>query len=378
MQGSREDPPIALGDAYRGGGLASDRMTLGQRRFVLFCGMRLAAEIGAQMQLVGVGWLIYSLSGSVLDLGLIGLALFLPAFGLAPFTGHAADRHDRRHILAMCYLVELLCAAGLLVLALTATANAPRMLAALAVFGAARAFEAPAANALLPNLVPTSLLARAIAWNSTVSQSARILGPALGGLIFAAVPAAVFAGTATLLALAAAFAGTIPATRTAAARRGTSWAALLAGIVYIRANRRILAAISLDLFATLLGGAIVLLPVFARDILMVGPAGLGLLRGTPAAGALAMSLVLAYRPVRGRAGWTLLGAVACFGGATVVFGLSIDLLLTLVALAVLGAANTLGAVIRHTLVQISTPDAIRGRITAVHAICTGSADQLDA
>src|SRR5437870_9107359 len=132
-------------------------MALGQRRFVLFCGMRLAAEIGAQMQLVGVGWLIYSLSGSVLDLGLIGLVLFLPAFGLAPFTGHTADRHDRRHILALCYLVELLCAVSLLVLALTATANAPRMLAALAVFGAARAFEAPAANALLPNLVPTSL-----------------------------------------------------------------------------------------------------------------------------------------------------------------------------------------------------------------------------
>src|SRR5207245_2960356 len=126
MRGSREDPPIALGDAYRGGGLASDRMALGQRRFVLFCGMRLAAEIGAQMQLVGVGWLIYSLSGSVLDLGLIGLALFLPAFGLAPFTGHAADRYDRRHILALCYLVELLCAATLLLLTLTATANAPR------------------------------------------------------------------------------------------------------------------------------------------------------------------------------------------------------------------------------------------------------------
>jgi len=366
----RPDPPSSAAAPAR------PRAVFRHRSFTLLWGARLTAGIGVQMQSVAVGWLIYNLTGSVFDLGLIGLAQFLPTICLALFAGQAADRYDRRHILLACYIVEFAVACGLLTLTLTGAAAPGPILTLLVIFGAARAFESPTTAALLPNVVPRSEFANAAAWSASGNQSAIILGPAVGGLLFTAGPQVVFATTAALVGVAALLVSAMPEGRGDGERRAMSWTTLVAGIAFIRSRSVVLGAISLDLFAVLLGGATALLPVYARDILMVGPWGLGMLRSAPAIGGLAMTVLLAHRPIGGSSGRTMFATVAAFGCATIVFGLSTNFLVSLAALAAIGASDMISVVIRTTLVQLSTPDEMRGRVSAIDSIFTGTSNQL--
>ena len=346
------------------------------RDFSLFCAARFLSSVATQMQSVAVGWLVYALTGQALALGLVGLAVFLPMVSLALVTGHVADRIDRRTLLLVTFGMMGLTALGLLLYATSGATAAWPIYLLMALFGTARAFANPAAQALVPNLVPQEHLANAIAWNSSIWQTATIGGPALGGLLYAFGPGVVFGsaiggfGIAFVLVLAMRF----RAVRTA--REKATWSSLVAGIAFIRSRPVILGAISLDLFAVLLGGATALLPIYARDILLVGPWGLGLLRSMPAAGATAMAIFLAHRPLRRRSGRRMLMAVALFGLATIVFGLSSSLPLSLFCLFVLGASDMISVYVRQTLVQIETPDVMRGRVSAVTAVFVGASNEL--
>lgn len=360
---------------------ALPRAVFSHRGFILLWAARVSSVIGAQMFSLGISWVIYLLTGSVLQLGLIGLVQFAPTAGLALFTGHVADRYDRRRVVFVCYAVELACAAALLGLSVTGNAASAPILATALVFSAARAFESPASNALLPNVVPRPLFPTAVAWSTSAVQIATILGPALAGFLFAAGPAVVFAGAGALLAAAAVLVSGIPAVRSldegrTIEGRTMTWTALIAGIAFIRRKPELLGAITLDLFAVLLGGATALMPVYARDILGVGAWGLGLLRSAPAAGAVAMAVVLAHHPVSSRVGRIMFTSVAAFGVATIVFGLSTNFIVSLAALVALGAADSISVVVRKVLVQISTPDEVRGRVGAVSAMFTGTSNQL--
>jgi len=348
------------------------------RGFTLLWAARMLSVLGVQVQAIGVGWLIYALTGSVLNLGLVGLAQFLPTIGLALFTGHAADRWDRRRILVVCYAAESLCACALLALVAAGAAAAAPMLAILVALGAARAFENPATNALLPRLVPRAIAiyANALALNTSALQTATIVGPTLGGLLFVVGPRAVFGFGAAAFAAAAALALAIPAGARNGDRATMSWESLLAGLTFIRRRPEVLGALSLDLFAVLLGGSTALLPAYARDVLKVGPAGLGFLRSAPSVGALVTGVVLAYRPLRRGVGRTMFIAVVAFGAATIVFGLSRNFALSLAALAVAGAADTVSVVVRLMLVQLSTPDAMRGRVSGITSIFALSSNQI--
>ncbi len=329
-----------------------------------------------QMQGVAVGWQIYSLTNSALYLGLVGLVQFLPLFLLTLAVGHAADRYDRRAIARICQIIEGLAAGVLAWGSHSGWLGSHGILVIMFMVGAVHAFEGPTMHALVPNLVPTHLIPRAAAWSASTFQTAVILGPALGGLLYAAGPTAVYAVVAILFFAASMFLALITIERAPAKREPVSLDALFAGISFIRSRPDILGAISLDLFAVLLGGATALLPVYARDILFVGPWGLGLLRSAPAAGALTMSVLLAKSPLRHRVGRTMFIAVAVFGLATIVFGLSKSFPLSLAALAVLGAADVFSVVIRQSLVQIETPDEMRGRVSAVNSMFIGTSNQL--
>lgn len=329
------------------------------------------------MQNVGVGWLVYDITRDPLALGLVGLFAFLPAIGLALFTGHVADRFDRRTVMLVCYSGTTLTACGLLLCAWAAIAVAWPIYLLVLLFGATRAFANPAGQALVPNLVPPGELGSAVALNSSVWQIATITGPALGGLLYALGSSVVFAAVAIGFALAVTLLSAIRTRRSPAApREPASWATLIAGIGFIRSRPAILGAISLDLFAVLLGGATALLPIYARDILHTGPWGLGLLRSAPAVGALLMALVLAHRPLRRRSGPRMFQAVVLFGLATIGFGLSTSLPASLLCLTVLGAADMVSVYIRQTLVQIDTPDAMRGRVAAVNTVFIGASNEL--
>ena len=359
---------------------ASPRAVLRHPSFLRFWSARLLASLAVQMQAVAVGWQVYDMTSRALDLGLVGLAQFLPQLLFALVAGHVADRFDRRRILGVCMLAEAACAAMLLALALSGNGSRWSIFAVLTVFGTARAFESPANASLLPNLVPAAHLKSAIAWGSSAQQTAVIAGPALGGLLYALGPVTVFAVAAGAILAAAALVSTVrlsvAATARPPGREPLSWATLLAGLAFIRSRPAILGAISLDLFAVLLGGATALLPIYARDILFVGPWGLGLLRSAPALGALAMAVALASRPLRRRAGPLMFGAVAVFGVATVVFGLSTSFPVSFAALAMLGASDMVSVVVRSTLIQLSTPDAMRGRVSAVNFLFIGCSNQL--
>jgi len=332
--------------------------------------------VAHQMLAVGVGWQVYALSGRALDLGLVGLAQFIPSFLLVLVAGHVADRFDRRRVLQACVVVEALAAGGLALGSYQGWISERWIFALIFVVGAARAFQMPAMAALLPLLVPRPLFARAIASNSAATQAAVIAGPALGGFVYVAGPAAVYA-TSVAMFLAT---GVITAAIRLAHPQGRSEAvgldSVFAGIRYIRSRPAILGAISLDLFAVLLGGATALLPVYARDILSTGPWGLGLLRSSTAVGALAMALYLARRPLKRHAGRLMFAGVAVFGIATIVFGVSRSFMLSLAALAVMGAADMVSVVVRSSLVQLQTPDAMRGRVSAVNALFIGTSNQL--
>ncbi len=352
------------------------RGVLRHRDLALFLCGRFLSAMAIQIQNVAVGWLVYDLTHDPLALGLVGLASFAPAIALVLVTGHAADRWDRRGIMVVCYLLTMLTAVGLLA---CAWLRAPvwMIYALVLLFGLSRAFASPAGQALLPNLVPPEELGAAIAWGSSVWQTATIIGPAVGGILYGLGEGIVFGVAAACYAAAALFFGLVRHRSPVAPAAGkTDWATLLAGLGFIRSRPVIFGAISLDLFAVLLGGATALLPIYARDILQVGPSGLGLLRSAPAVGALAMALYLVWRPLQRRAGVRMFQAVALFGVATIAFGLSKDFLLSLGCLTVLGAADMVSVVIRQTLVQAETPNVMRGRVSAVNAVFIGASNEL--
>jgi len=337
---------------------------------------RLAGTSASQMLMVAVGWQMYDLTRSAWDLGLVGLFQFAPSLCLVLWAGHVIDRHHRARIVAACLAAQVGVAGLLWAGSAGGWASRELLLGVSLALGAVRAFQMPAQQALTPLLVPAPVLPRALAFSAAGMQGAIIGGPALGGLIYVAGASATYAVCALLFGIACGLCLAIRYEHHPPPRAPVTLQTLLAGVHYVWNHKVVLGAVSLDLFAVLLGGATALLPIFARDILHTGPWGLGLLRAAPAVGALVMSLALARWPVRRRTGHVLLGAVAVYGAATLAFGLSTDLLLSMAALAVTGAADMVSVVIRQTLVQIETPDAMRGRVSAVNSVFIGASNQL--
>ncbi len=344
--------------------------------FLRFWAGRLAGTMANQMVQVAVGWQMYDLTHSAWNLGLVGLFQFVPALALALVSGHVADRHDRRHIVSMALVLQLLAALVLWLATHEDRISRDLILGVSLLLGVARSFQMTAQQALTPLLVPQALLARAMAFSSSGMQAAIIGGPALGGFLYGAGASVVYVVCAVLFVLAAGLVWSARYEHKPAPRAPVTMDTLLAGVRFIRAKPVVLGAISLDLFAVLLGGATALLPIFARDILHVGPEGLGLLRGAPAIGALLMSLVLARWTIRSRAGTILFACVAIFGLTTIVFGVSHWFWLSMVALFINGAVDMVSVVVRQTLVQLDTPDEMRGRVSAVNSIFIGASNQL--
>ena len=344
--------------------------------FLEYWWSRLNSMFAFQMLSVAVGWQIYDLTHRALDLGLIGLVQFIPSFVLALPAGHVADIFERRRIVLICQAVEGIATLLLAVGSWLSWFDEPAILVIVFVIGCARAFEFPTMQALLPSLVSPSILSRAMAAGSSASMTAMIVGPALGGLLYVAGAGTVYAVSGALFVIAALLMWRLKLERPPQKREPATLKAVFAGITFIRHRPVVLGAISLDLFAVLLGGATALLPVFARDILHTGPWGLGLLRAAPAVGALGMSLWLARKPLTHKVGYVMFWSVAGFGLATVVFGLSRSFTLSLLALLVMGALDMVSMVIRAALVQLETPDQMRGRVSAVNAIFINTSNQL--
>ena len=344
--------------------------------FAFYWLARTSTTVALQMQGVAVGWQMYDLTHDPFDLGLVGLTQFIPAALLVLVAGHAADRYDRRLIVRVCQILAGLAVAMLAVGTAYGWLTRDAILAIVFVIGAARAFEATTMQTLLPAIVPRPMLARATAASSTATQLAVIAGPAIGGLIYAVSPVLVYALCCLLYFAAALLMSLMRIERIASTREPVSFAVLFAGFNYIRHNPIILGAISLDLFAVILGGATALLPVFAHDVFKMGPEGLGLLRAAPGAGALFVALVMTRWPPRRHVGRIMFGAVGVFGVAILVFALSRSFTVSMIALGVLGAADMVSVVIRMTLVQLETPDATRGRVSAVNSLFVQASNQL--
>ena len=356
---------------------ASDRSALfRQTAFIRLWYARLAGTSANQMLMVAMGWQMYELTGSAWDLGLVGLYQFLPALVLALLSGHVVDRFHRARIVAVCLGMQALIAALLMAATAGHWATRELLLLVAVLLGTARAFQMPAQQALTPLLVPEALLARAMAFSSAGLQVAIIGGPALGGLLFAGGITLVYASCLALLVLAAAMVLRLRYHHQPPPYEPLSLGRVFGGVSFIWQRKVILGAVSLDLFAVLLGGATALLPMFAKDILHVGPTGLGLLRAAPAAGALLTSIVLTRWPLERKVGHTLLWAVAVYGAATVVIGVSTSFGLSFAMLALSGAADMVSVVVRQTLVQLETPDAMRGRVGAVNSVFIGASNQL--
>jgi len=346
-----------------------------QQPFLRFWLARLTGVMANQMLMVAVAWHMYDITSSAWDLGLVGLFQFVPALLMTLPAGHVADRLHRGKIFAVCMLVQAMVATLLVVTTQYGGTSRELILGLSVVLGLARAFQMPAQQALTPLLVPQALLQRAIALSSSGMQIAIIGGPALGGLLYSKGADAVYASCGVLLLVSAALT-LVVRYRHVPVTTAANWRTVLAGVSFVWHRKVLLGAISLDLFAVLLGGATALLPIYARDILHTGPQGLGLLRAAPAAGALLMSLVLLRFPLQRHVGHKLLGAVAIFGLATVAFGVSSHFGLSLLALAVTGAADNVSVVTRLTLMQLETPDDMRGRVSAVNSIFIGASNQL--
>lgn len=331
-----------------------------------------------EMQSVAVGWQMYEITHRPLDLGLIGLAQFLPGIVLFLVSGHVADRFDRRKLVTLCYCGFAVSSGLLWAIAWRGSHSVRLIYAVVVLVGVVRAFNAPVSRALLPQLVPEEHFPNAVAWNASIFQAATILGPSIGGFLYAFSrgPTVVYA-TAVATAVAAVFSTfRITLQTQARAREPINWNTVLAGFHYIWSHKLVLGSISLDMFAVLLGGAVALLPVYASEILKTGPWGLGLLRSAPGVGATAMAILVAHRPLRRRAGVTMLLCVAGFGVCTIIFGLSRSLTLSLVALFLLGASDMISVIIRSILVQLATPDEMRGRVNAVDMIFIGVSNEL--
>jgi MFS family permease len=357
---------------------AQTRNVLRHSNVLRFTSARFLATLAAQIQVVAVGWQMYDITGDPLDLGLIGLSQFIPFMALILPAGHAADHYNRARIVTICYLTNAICAVALLVLTLRGVHSVWPVFMVMMLLGAARAFSMPGAQSLLPNLVRAEQFNRAVALNSSSQQFANIIGPALGGVIYLAGPSVVYASVMALaLAASLLMFGVQGANEHINLKREPlSLETLLSGLKFVRSRPIVLGAISLDLFAVLFGGATALLPMFASDILQAGPAGLGLLRTAPGIGAAACGLLLALSPISRNVGPWMFGGVGLFGVATVVFGLSTNFYLSMVALIVLGAADMVSVYVRHLLVQLDTPDFIRGRVSAVAAVFVGASNEL--
>jgi MFS family permease len=358
--------------------LASGLAAFHHANFTLYEIERFSIVAALEMLSVAVGWQVYEITRRPLDLGLVGLAQFLPNVFLFLIAGHAADRFSRKNLLLICNLGFAACCALLIEITRHGAHTVRPVYGVLVLLGVVRSFNSPAGRALLPLLVPKEVFPNAVAWNATVFQAATILGPAIGGALYA-----LFGGATGVYATAVAASGVATVTLARIRIRSSNrpredftLRTVLAGLHYIRTHKLILGSISLDLFAVLLGGAVALLPVFAREILHTGPWGLGLLRAAPGAGAAVMAILLAYRPLRRRVGLTMLFCVAGFGVFTIIFGVSRSLTLSLISLLLVGASDMVSVVVRGTLVQIATPDAVRGRVNAVDMIFIGASNEL--
>jgi MFS family permease len=364
---------MAETDAHRHAGLAAFRHV----DFVLYQIERFSVVAALEMQSVAVGWQVYEITRRPLDLGYVGLAQFLPNVFLFLLAGHAADRFSRKHLLLICNLGFVVCSGLLIEITRLGPHNVRPIYVVLVLLGIARAFNSPAGRSLLPALVPIEVFPNAVAWNSTTYQTAAILGPAIGGLLYALFrgPSGVYATSVIACVIATAALARIHIRPSDRAKEEVSLRTVLAGLHYIWTHKIILGSISLDLFAVLLGGAVALLPVYAREILHTGPWGLGLLRAAPGVGAALMAILLAYQPLRRRVGKIMLFCVGGFGVFTIVFGVSHSLVLSLISLTLVGASDMVSVVVRGTLVQIATPDSVRGRVNAVDMIFIGASNE---
>ena len=348
----------------------------GQRAFFRFWYARVAGTTANQMLLVAVAWQMYDLTGSAWDLGLVGLFQFAPALLAALPAGHCVDRGHRGRIFALVMFGQVVVALALAAASWHAMVTRELILSLSVLLGLARAFQMPAQQALTPLLVPAALLPRAVALASSGVQASIIGGPALGGLLYTQGVTLVYAVCVVLFALGGVLTAGLRYVQPERRALSGDWRSMLAGAVFVWRHKVLLGATSLDLFAVLLGGAVALLPIYARDILNVGPVGLGVLRAAPAAGALTMSLVLTRWPLQRHVGRRMLLAVGAFGIATLVFGLSTNVVVSVIALAATGAADMVSVVTRQTLAQLETPDEMRGRVAAVNSIFIGASNQL--
>ncbi len=346
------------------------------RDFSLFFMTRVQAGLAVQMINVAVGWLIYEITGSAMALGLVGLAIFVPNLLFILAAGHVADRYERRRVLIVCNVVLTLGAMGLFAGVMLKALTPGLIYVLIALIGSARAFTSPAAAALLPNIVPRDMFARAVPLNSSANQVSVIVGPALGGLIYIAGPHVVFLVASLLFIGCTVCLMAMQARPPAASKNKINWETVTAGFRFIRTNQILLGTISLDLFAVLLGGATALMPIFAKDIFHAGPVGLGLLRSAPAVGAFLTAFALAYFAMNRKVGLRMFQSVAAFGLATIAFGLSTNIYMAMFFLACLGAADMVSIFIRSTLVQMETPDEMRGRVSAVNSIFIGASNEL--
>ena len=344
--------------------------------YVRFLYVRIAASVAQQIQVVAVGWQMYELTNSPFHLGLIGLVQFIPAVGLFVLTGHVADHYDRRLVTFLAQLIEAI-AVAVLAFANGSGRLTPGLLLAMAfVVGIGRAFEQPSLQSVLPNIVPSELLPRAIAGSSSASQTAVIAGPALGGILIEISPTLVFAVCAALWLSAGLVMLGIAMEAKLPERAPLDLKSMFSGLTFIVGQKVVLGAVLLDLFAVVLGNPTAVLPIFARDIYLAGPLTFGVLRAAPAAGAIAMALVLARWPISDRVGRIMFATVAIYGVATILFAVTPNFVLAMAALAVVGASDTISVVIRQTMVQLRTPDQMRGRVYAVNSMVTNTSNQL--
>jgi MFS family permease len=359
---------------------------LAYRDFTLFLTAKFCTSLAGQMLIVAVGWQVYQMTHRLIDLGLIGLSQFLPFVALALFAGHVADRYDRKLVIVLCNIAHIVCALALLAMTVLQVASAWPIFVALGFLGIARAFHAPAAQAIMPNLVPVAAFSNAVALNSSSWQIATVAGPSIGGILYSVSEtatghdsgAALVYAVSSLLLLAAILLMALTRRRRVASEseEPMTWSTLFEGFRFIWRRKPVLGAISLDLFAVLFGGATALLPAFTRDVLHAGPDVFGILRAAPGVGAGVTAVLLAFQPITRRVGVWMFGGVIVFGITTIVFALTADFWIALAALSLLGAGDMVSVFIRHILVQMETPDNIRGRVSAVNSVFIGASNEL--
>ena len=374
---------MATGDST-GNKAAGGSTAFRSRDFRLYQSARLLVILGAEAQSVAVAWQVYKITGSALSLGNTGLALFLPGLLFMLPAGHVADRYDKRNVILLCYTLQAICTVGLLWISLHPIHSILPIYGVLFLIGTGRCFSGPAASAMLPSLVPKDDFVNAVTWGATVYQTANAVGPMFGGLLFTATILAlgrwqgapiVYVFTLVMLCGFLVLVGAIRSRPVTVIKKAFDVSTMLAGLKYVSQTRLLLGSISLDLFAVLLGGAVALMPIFAHDVLHAGPRGLGLLRAMPSLGALAVSLTLVFKPIQRRAGATMMVCVGIFGAATIVFGLSRTIWVSMVALLLVGASDMVSVVVRSSLLQLATPEEMRGRVSAVNWLFIGASNE---